>query len=710
MMNGSTRILVRLWSKRPKKRWVEIAAGAFAALVLFITLDLVLPPDMGRYKDRSVEVRAEDNHLLRAYLSNDDKWRLIATPANVDPRYLTFLKAVEDKRFDSHWGVDPLAVFRAAGQWLSAGHIISGASTLSMQAARLLEPRPRGLGAKALQAMRSLQLERRYNKSEILSVYLTLAPFGGNLEGVRAASLAYFGKEPTRLTAAEAALLVAMPQSPERMRPDRFPARARAGRDKVLHRLADESVIDQATLKEALAAPIPISRARLPMHAPHLADGLFAQAKPAEIIKTPIDYERQKQIEMLGAQEQNWFPDGASMATIVVENRTRQVRAYVGGLDYWGQAGQVDLARAVRSPGSALKPFIYALAFDELPLHPETIMLDEPLIFGDYAPQNFDHGFQGMVSVRKALQMSLNIPAVAVLDKLGPVRVAELLKRGGAKLSFRETHELPGLPMALGGVGINLHDLTQLYAALANQGVSRPLVMKLGEKQPFEQRLISRRAAWYIEDILRGSPMPDGWGRGQQVHRPRKIAFKTGTSYGYRDQWAVGYSQAYTVAVWVGRADGSARMQEIGRNTAAPIVFKIFDLLPAEMETPDAPPPEAVTVSDNVLLPEAMQRFYANPQKPPGNVSMRTSAPQIAYPPNGATLQLGNKPADRLVELRATGGQQPLRWIVNGQLLPPTEFLSSAYWTAQGPGFVKFVVIDAAGRAAAARVRIKFDG
>ncbi len=253
-------------------------------------------------------------------------------------------------------------------------------------------------------------------------------------------------------------------------------------------------------------------------------------------------------------------------------------------------------------------------------------------------------------------------------------------------------------------------DLAQLYVALADEGVYRPLVMKLGEKQPFEQRLISRRAAWYLKDILRGSPMPDGWGRGSQVHRPRKIAFKTGTSYGYRDQWAVGYSDRYTVAVWVGRADGSARQQEVGRNTAAPIVFKIFDLLPAEENTRDIPPPEAVLVSDNTLLPEAMQRFYAGPQKPAGNVSMRTSAPQIAYPPNGATLQLGNKPAGRLIELKATGGQGPLRWIVNGELLPSTDFLSQTFWKAKGPGFVKFVVIDSAGRAAAARVRIKFDG
>ncbi len=455
--NDVANLIKRLFTKPPKRRWIEIAAAVFAALTLIVTLDLVFPPDLGRYKDRSVEVRAQDGHLMRAYLSNDDQWRLVTHPQDVDPRYLAFLKAIEDKRFDSHWGVDPLAVLRAAGQWITAGHIVSGASTLTMQAERLLEPRPRGLGTKALQALRALQLERRYSKSKILSVYLTLAPFGGNLEGVRAASLAYFGKGPAHLTTAQAALLVALPQSPERMRPDRHPANARQGRDKVLHRLADDGVIDQATLNEALAAPIPDARRPMPLIAPRFADDLFATAKPGEIIRTPIDFEREKQIERMGADEQRWFPDGASMAAIVIENRNREVRAYMGGLDYWGRAGQIDLARAVRSPGSALKPFIYGLAFDELPLHPETIMLDEPLVFGDYAPQNFDHGFQGMVSVRQALQMSLNIPAVAVLDKLGPVRVAELLKSGGAKLSFPYTHELPGLPMALGGVGISLH-------------------------------------------------------------------------------------------------------------------------------------------------------------------------------------------------------------------------------------------------------------
>jgi penicillin-binding protein 1C len=701
---------VLLWRDPRKQRAVEIGAAALAAFVLVVTLDVTLPPDVGRYRDRSVEVRAEDGRLLRAYLSNDDQWRLITRPADVDARYLAFLKATEDKRFDEHWGVDPLAVARAAAQWIGAGHVVSGASTLTMQSARLLEPRPRGLGTKALQAIRALQLERRYTKNKILSVYLTLAPFGGNLEGVRAASLAYFGKEPAHLTAAEAALLVALPQSPERLRPDRHPVAARAGRDKVLRRLADDGIIDQATLLEALKAPVPTRRDRLPMRAPHLADHLYASALSGEIIRTPIDFDRQAAVEALASEEQQWIPDGASIAALIVENDTRQVRAYLGGTSYWGKAGQVDLAHAVRSPGSALKPFIYGLAFDELPLHPETIMLDEPLVFGDYAPQNFDKTFQGMVSVRQALQMSLNVPAVAVLDRLGPVRVAALLERGGAKLSFPQTHALPGLPMALGGVGITLHDLTQLYVALANMGVSRPLVTKLGAPQPAEQRLISRRAAWYIEDILRGSPMPDGWGRGNQVHRVRQIAFKTGTSFGYRDAWAVGYSDRFTVAVWVGRADGSARQDQVGRNVAAPIVFKIFDLLPAEQSRPNLAPSDAIIVSDNSFLPAAMQRFYAAPQKAPGNVSLRTSAPQIAYPPNGAVLELGNTPSDRLIKLRASGGQAPLRWMVNGELLPQAAFLADTFWSASGPGFVKFVVIDATGRAAASQVRIKFEG
>lgn len=678
------------------------ASAALAAL------DLAFPPDLSRYKDRSVEVRAEDGRILRAFLSKDDKWRLTTRTEDVDPLYIKLLKAYEDKRFDAHWGVDPLAGLRALGQLAAARRIVSGASTLTMQTARLLEPGPRGIGAKLKQVARAFQLERRYSKREILSIYLTLAPFGGNIEGVRAASLAYFDKEPKQLTAGEAALLVALPQSPERLRPDIKNSLARQGRDKVLERLSHEGVLTAAALSEARATALPERRFDQPMLAPRFTQALAARAGGGAIIRTPIKADWQTAVEALARKESAWFPDGASMAALVIDNETRAVRAYLDGLDFWSANGQIDLARAVRSPGSALKPLIYGLAFDELPLHPETVLVDEPLMFGDYAPQNFDRGFQGMVTVRGALQASLNVPAVAMLDRLSPVRFAAMLNEGGARLSFPGERTTPGLPMALGGVGITLFDLAKLYVALADEGVAGDLRVMEGAPARVGPRLISKRAAWYVEDILRGSPMPDGWSRGQSVHRTRQIAFKTGTSYGFRDAWSVGYSRRYTVAVWVGRPDGSARAEQLGRNVAAPLVFKIFDLLPAEPPDARAPPSDAIRVTSFENLPRAMQRFDTNPQSAQQE-SLGLAAPQVAYPPDGSVLSLGTSLIDRTLLLRATGGTQPLRWLVNGQLLPPAADLEAAQWVAPGPGFARITVIDAAGRSSSADIQIKLD-
>ncbi len=344
------------WMGGIRKSWLfGLAAFAIAAVSL-VAADLAFPPNLSRYRDRSVEVRAQDGRILRAFLSGDDKWRLGTAVEDVDPRYLAFLKAYEDQRFDSHWGVDPIAAARALGQLVGAGHIVSGASTLTMQTARLLEPGPRNFGTKLKQIVRAMQLERRYSKRQILSIYLTLAPFGGNIEGVRAASLAYFGKEPKTLTAGEAALLVALPQSPERFRPDRATSHPQAGRDKVLNRLASDHVITPTMLAEARATPLPGARHDLPFLAPRFAQGLASRAGEGAVVRTPINADWQIALEALAKKESSWFPDGASMAALVVDNSTRQVKAYLCGLDFMGRFGQVDLARAVRSPGSALKP------------------------------------------------------------------------------------------------------------------------------------------------------------------------------------------------------------------------------------------------------------------------------------------------------------------------------------------------------------------
>lgn len=700
-------------SPRPRKRGPGLVRAALWAgflCTLIGALDLAFPPDLSRYHDRSALVTAEDGTPLRAFLSGDEAWRLAARPDQVAPAYRTMLLAYEDKRFASHPGIDPLAAARATVQFARNGKIVSGASTLTMQTARLLEPGRRGLLGKGKQILRALQLERRFSKDEILSIYLTLAPFGGNIEGVRAASLAYFGKEPAHLTPAQAALLVALPQAPEARRPDRFPDAAKAGRDQVLARMAAAKILPERTVREAMAEPVPDARRAFPFHAPRLARRLQAQTPQANIIRTTIDIGLQRQIEALAARERDWLEPSASFAFLVTETQTGKVRAYLGGADFAAPQGQVDVIRALRSPGSALKPFIYGVGFDALTLHPETLIDDRPQVFGSYAPRNFDRDFQGTVPVRYALQQSLNVPAVAVLDRLGPARLAGRLTRGGAELAFGGpdgTRGAPGLPMALGGAGISLWDLTQLYSGIAAGGAVRPLTVRAHSLERPARRLMSGTAAWYVTDILKDSPVPDGWVHSAAVLKDRQIAFKTGTSYGYRDAWTFGWTEDWTVGVWAGRPDGTPRPGRFGRNEAAPLMLKLFDLLPAPQtgKATAAPPDPVLEVGNRQRLPQAMRHFRLAQFRAPGTDG---PPPEIAFPPDGAVLRLEEEgPAP--LPLRAVGGTGPLRWLVDGALLPPSEAFSVPEWTPDGPGFVKLSVVDAKGRSAQARIRLMND-
>ncbi|HEU0096701.1 MAG TPA: penicillin-binding protein 1C, partial [Rhizomicrobium sp.] len=517
----------------------RLIVGAITALGLVcaaLTADRANPPDMARAQTLSPEVTAKDGTLLRAFLSKDGAWRIHTTPTQVNPRYLAMLRAYEDRRFDQHHGVDGMALLRAAYQFARARHIVSGGSTLTMQVARLLEPHGHGVTGKFLQIVRAAQLEERYSKDEILSLYLTLAPMGGNLEGVRAASLSYFGKEPRDLDLAESALLVALPQSPVKQRPDRHAQRALAGRDKVLNRMVEEGVITASDAATARREGVPFARQPMPLAAPHLAQRLVLKGKSPRIVTT-LDADIQAAAMRLAKQERAYFDDGADISLVVVENKTRNVIAYVGGTDYWGKSGQVDLAQRSRSPGSALKPFIYGLAFDNLILHPASRMQDQATTFGDYAPRDFDGQFQGAVTARDALQMSLNIPAVMVLDRVGPLAFTLSLQNAGARLGF-PTHDAPSLPVALGGLGVPLADVAMLYAGIAEGGTAQGLRVIAHAPDAPRHRLFGPVAAWYLRDVLDGVALPDGWAMGQGLLRARTVGFKTGTSYGFRDAWA----------------------------------------------------------------------------------------------------------------------------------------------------------------------------
>jgi penicillin-binding protein 1C len=471
-----------------------------------------------------------EGRLLRAYATREGRWRLPATPDDVDPRFVKMLFAYEDQHFYAHHGVDPVALMRAAWQLASEWHIVSGGSTITMQVARLLEPRERrSFYAKAQQIVRALELERKLSKSEILSFYLTLAPYGGNLEGVRAAALAYFGHEPKRLTVAEAALLVALPQSPELRRPDRFADSARAARDRVAARVVGEGVLPADEAAAAKLVQLPQKRMELPTLAPQAADHIVAAEPDKYIHRLTIDGALQKSLETLARERARALGPQISVAILAVDNASNEVRARVASADYFDtqRAGQVDMTRALRSPGSTLKPFIYGLGFEDGLIHPETLIEDRPIRFGNYAPENFDLTFQGTVPVRRALQFSLNVPAIAVLEKVGVTRLAARLRQAGAGLVLPKG-EAPGLAMGLGGVGITLQDLVVLYAGLSRFGTAERLIERTGTVgQP--KRLLDRTAAWYVGDVLLGAPPPDN-------APPGRIAFKTGTSYGYRDE------------------------------------------------------------------------------------------------------------------------------------------------------------------------------
>ena len=693
---------------RKGRRAVRFAAAAFAGICLvcvaFGAWAISLGPlPMEKARRVSTTVVDRNGKLLRAYAMADGRWRLpVDAGKDVDPTYLNLLLAYEDQRFRSHVGVDPLALARAAGQLITRGHIVSGGSTITMQLARLMEPRrERSLYAKLRQIVRALELEHELNKDQILNLYLALAPYGGNLEGIRAASIAYFGKEPKRLSLAEAALLVALPQSPETRRLDRYPVAARAGRDRVLDRMVEEHRISREEAAQAKAAPVPRMRKPMPILAPHSANQAVATTKDAPVIRLTLDSNLQKVLEPLARDRAVALGPNISVAIIVVDNESGDVLARVGSADYFDEtrAGQVDMTRALRSPGSTLKPFIYGLAFEDGFVHPESLIDDRPIRFGSYAPENFDLTYQGTVPIRKALQLSLNVPAIALLDRVGSGRLAARLRQAGANLVLPKD-EAPGLAMGLGGVGVTLQDLALLYSGLPRLGTTKPLREIIGDKNDAREplRLMDRVAAWDVGNVLLGTPPPEN-----APHN--RIAFKTGTSYGYRDAWSVGFDGRMTIGVWVGRPDGAPVPGLIGRNAAAPILFDAFargGKVPAALPRP----PKGALVASNTKLPLPLRRF-----RPLGEL-VRTGGEQalhIQFPPDGSRIDLdrsGDAGASAM-PVRVSGGVLPITMLVNGMTVGEIDGRRQRLIDPPGPGFARLTVIDATGAADTVVVRIQ---
>ena len=617
----------------------------------------VLPTTLA---ETSVEILDRDGHLMRAFAVEDGRIRLAVPKGGVDTRLTDMLIAYEDKRFHRHNGVDNWAMLRAMGQALWSGRVVSGGSTLTMQVARLLENSGTGsIKGKVRQMRVAWALERRLSKDDILHLYLQHAPYGGRIEGVRSATFAWFGKEPRRLTEAEAALLVALPQAPEARRPDRHPQAAQAARDRVLARVG----------AAATTAPVPTRARPLPRHAPHHTDALRAADSQARRFDTTLSLPLQRDLEALLRLHATGQGRGTSLALMVMDHQSGEVLARIGAPHYsdaGGAPGFVDMTRAKRSPGSTLKPLIYALAFDRGLAHPETVFADRPTRFGSYAPQNFDGIFRGDVTARQALTLSLNIPPVALTEALGPERLMAALRALGAdpKLPGGQA----GLAVALGGVGLSLQDLVTVYARLAAANTSH----------------LAPRAAWQVGDILRGIAPPPG--------APAGLAYKTGTSYGHRDAWAIGYDGQHVIGVWMGRPDGTPVPGAFGGAHAAPILFEAFGRLKPHLVPAPPPPPDTLLLA-TADLPPNLQRF--------GEARGSDTAPALVFPPNGARL------AQAHTVLKVAGGTMPLTVLVNGAPVVTRVRDRQIDIGLLAPGFSDIAVIDARGKSASSVIEVQ---
>lgn len=568
-----------------RRRWRWLRWGTAALLSAMLLLDLVSPPNLPASRDTSTLVVARDGTPLRAFADDEGVWRYPATAQSVSPLYLQALLGYEDRWFWRHPGVNPLAMLRAAGQLLRHGRIVSGGSTLTMQVARILEggddgPSTRTPWGKALQAARAVQLEAHLSKARILRLYLERAPFGGTIQGVEAASWAYLGKPSSQLSHAEAALLAVLPQSPSRLRPDRHPEAARAARDKVLRRMAALGLWSRAEVADAMLEPVVARSLKPPLSAALLAQRLHAADPQASRITSTLDADLQRTLEDRVASYFSSLPERTSAALLVVDNASMEARAYVGSVQF-GDArrlGHVDMVQAWRSPGSTLKPFLYGLALEDGLIHSESLLVDAPQGFGGYRPGNFGLAYNGPIGAAEALRLSLNVPAVDVLDRVGPARFGARLANAGVDLRFPDGGR-PNLAMILGGAGARLEDLVGAFAAFNRGGVAGRVRYR-PQQAPMDRRLLAPGAAWIVREMLEANPRPgyalDTFDTGG---RP-KVAWKTGTSYGFRDAWALGGTRRYTVGVWVGRPDGTPLPGQYGAVTALPLMFEVIDSLP----------------------------------------------------------------------------------------------------------------------------------
>lgn len=519
-----------------------------------------------------------DGSLAHVFLAPDDRWRLATSVGEVDTEYVDAVVHFEDKRFWRHPGVDPIAFARALSQNLWHGEVVSGASTLTMQLVRMVEPRPRTIRSKLVEMHRALTLEMHMSKEEILAYYLMFAPFGRNVEGVQAASLAYFGHPATHLSSAEIATLLAVPQNPTARYPTEGHATAlKSARDRIAIRVFPEG--DQRASVEA--SPVPTALRPFPRDIPHVATWLVSEHPGRVHIGTTLDRSIQQVTERTveRVRDERERQGIRHTSAVIVDHASDQVVALVGGFDFWrdGLGDQIPSFAVPRSPGSALKPFIYARGIDKGESLPDHLVLDVPVRYGTYAPSNYDGNFEGLVRLEDALSRSLNLPFIGLLQQTGVEDFVGLLTTAGAE-SLDPTPGYYGLSMAIGGVELTPLEMAGLYATLARGGQYRPLVLEdttAACTQGIE--LFSTGSSWLTQRALSLRDRPDFPARRDVSSLPRGIAWKTGTSYGHRDAWAAGWTPQYTAVVWMGNLDNGPSSSLVGAQSAGPVLFDLLE-------------------------------------------------------------------------------------------------------------------------------------
>ncbi|MFQ5707922.1 MAG: penicillin-binding protein 1C, partial [bacterium] len=569
-------------SKENRSRlWLPVLACLPFVLFLLANWRFPLPVEK-LHPAPSTVVVDRGGKILRVFLAPDEMWRMPVAVEEISPALKQAVLAYEDRYFYWHVGVNPFAIVRAAIANLRAGRVVQGGSTLTMQVARMMEPKPRTIANKLVEAFRALQLEWRFSKEEILTLYFNMAPYGGNIVGVGAASYLYFDKHPQQLGLGEAALLAAIPNAPNLYRPDLNPAEAKKARARILRLLVAKNKITTSQGEEALTVPLPQKRYALPFRIPHLSSALVRTHPKTGRLQTTIDEKVQRLTEsILQTRLKPLKARGISNgAVVVIENQTQGVLALVGSSDFFDlrNAGQVNGATAPRSPGSTLKPFIYALGLEHGLISPQGLLNDVPVEYSGYRPVNYDKLYHGAVTAEQALIRSLNVPAVNLYARLGENGIYSFLKAAGIS-TLPMPREYYGLSLILGGCEVTLLELTNLYAGLANGGRFRPFRVLASQPAESGRRLLRPGTCYIVTDILsklRRPELPAVWESSVDIP---KVAWKTGTSYGHRDAWSIGYTPDYTVGVWVGNFDGKGVPALVGADIAAPILFALLEAL-----------------------------------------------------------------------------------------------------------------------------------